>query len=104
MLGSFTLSPVVKADPPIAGLWHEAYTSNVGGPPFETYTQWHSDGLEIETAQLYPRGYVWGLGNTQKAGPSSSSTWDGHPVVFSWSTTERTVRVEGTEYRQRRQK
>ena len=32
----------------IVGLWHEQYTSDFG-PPFETYTQWHSDGLEIET-------------------------------------------------------
>jgi hypothetical protein len=32
----------------IVGLWHENYVSNFG-PPFETYTQWHSDGLEIET-------------------------------------------------------
>jgi hypothetical protein len=49
VLGCFAFSPAAKADPPIAGLWHEYYTSNVGGPPFETYTQWHSDGLEIET-------------------------------------------------------
>jgi hypothetical protein len=32
----------------IVGLWHENYVSDFG-PPFETYTQWHSDGLEIET-------------------------------------------------------
>ena len=32
----------------IVGFWHENYVSNFG-PPFETYTQWHSDGLEIET-------------------------------------------------------
>jgi hypothetical protein len=49
VLGCFAFSPAAKADPPIAGLWHEHYTSTVGGPPFETYSQWHSDGLEIET-------------------------------------------------------
>ena len=32
----------------IVGLWHDHFTSNFG-PPFETYSQWHSDGLEIET-------------------------------------------------------
>jgi hypothetical protein len=32
----------------IVGLWDESYISDFG-PPFETYTQWHSDGLEIET-------------------------------------------------------
>jgi hypothetical protein len=48
VLGCFAFSPAAKADPPIAGLWHEYYTSDFG-PPFETYAQWHSDGLEIET-------------------------------------------------------
>ena len=32
----------------IVGLWQEHYASNFG-PQFDTYTQWHSDGLEIET-------------------------------------------------------
>jgi hypothetical protein len=54
MLGCLALSPAAKADPPIAGLWHESYTSTVGGPPFETYAQWHSDGLEIETPNFTP--------------------------------------------------
>ena len=54
VLGCFALSPAAKADPAIAGLWHEYYTSTVGGPPFETYAQWHSDGLEIETPNFTP--------------------------------------------------
>ncbi len=54
VLGCFAFSPAAKADPPIAGLWHEHYTSQVGGPPFETYAQWHSDGLEIETPNFTP--------------------------------------------------
>jgi hypothetical protein len=29
-------------------LWHNFFTSNFG-PPFETYSQWHSDGLENDT-------------------------------------------------------
>jgi hypothetical protein len=48
VLGCFALSPAAKADVPIVGLWHEFYTNNLR-PPFETYSQWHSDGLEIET-------------------------------------------------------
>ena len=48
VLGCLAFSPTAKADPPIAGLWHEFYTSDFG-PPFETYAQWHIDGLEIET-------------------------------------------------------
>ena len=54
VFGCFAFSPAAKADPPIAGLWHEHYTSQVGGPPFETYAQWHSDGLEIETPNFTP--------------------------------------------------
>ena len=72
VLGCFAFSPAAKADPPIAGLWHEYYTSDFG-PPFETYAQWHSDGLEIETPNFTP-GYAWGLGNRWQAGPSSCST------------------------------
>ena len=52
-LGCLALSPTAKADPPIAGLWHEFYTSDFG-PPFETYSQWHSEGLEIETPNFTP--------------------------------------------------
>jgi hypothetical protein len=32
----------------IVGLWQEHYTSDFG-PQFDTYSQWHSDGLEIES-------------------------------------------------------
>jgi hypothetical protein len=46
--GCFAFSTSAKADPPIAGLWLEHYTSDFG-PQFDTYSQWHADGLEIET-------------------------------------------------------
>jgi len=51
VLGCFTLSPAVKAvegAPGIVGLWLEHYSSDFG-PQFDTYSQWHSDGLEIES-------------------------------------------------------
>ena len=61
VLGCFLLSTAAQAQAvppppggsPIVGLWHEFYTSDFG-PPFETYTQWHSDGLEIETPNFTP--------------------------------------------------
>ena len=34
--------------PPIVGLWEVHYTSDFGAE-FDTYQQWHSDGLEIES-------------------------------------------------------
>jgi hypothetical protein len=49
-LGCFWLSPAAKAvegAPGIVGLWLEHYTGL--GPAFDTYAQWHSDGLEIES-------------------------------------------------------
>src|SRR5205809_7117288 len=54
-LGVFALSPAAKADQPIVGLWVVTYTSdNPNNPPFETYQQWHSDGLEIESPSFSP--------------------------------------------------
>jgi len=56
VLGCFWLSPAVKAvegAPGIVGLWLEHYTSDFG-PEFDTYSQWHSDGLEIETPSFAP--------------------------------------------------
>jgi hypothetical protein len=54
VLGVFALSPTLKAadGAPIVGLWDVTYTSNnPNNPmsPFETYQQWHNDGLEIES-------------------------------------------------------
>src|SRR5437773_9570515 len=61
-LSCFSFSPAVKAaevaavsdGPPIVGLWHVHYTSDFIGPLFETYDQWHSDGLEFEVNGVAP--------------------------------------------------
>jgi hypothetical protein len=53
VLGCFAFSPAAKADPPIAGLWHNHFISDYI-PPFETYSQWHRDGLEIDTPNFAP--------------------------------------------------
>ena len=73
VLGCFSLSPAVKAEdgPPIVGLWDVTYTSdNPNNPmsPFETYQQWHSDGLEIETPS-FTAGVCMGLS------PIFSAAW-----------------------------
>jgi hypothetical protein len=39
---------------PIVGLWNVHYSSTLGGPSFQTYQQFHSDGLEIETPEFAP--------------------------------------------------
>jgi hypothetical protein len=53
MLGCFAFSPAAKADQAIVGLWHNHFVSDFI-PPFETYAQWHRDGLEIETPNFTP--------------------------------------------------
>ena len=53
VLGCFAFSPAAKADQPIVGLWHNHFVSDFI-PPFETYAQWHRDGLEIETPNFTP--------------------------------------------------
>ena len=51
--GCLVFSPPAKAEPAIVGLWDVHYTSD-SGSQFETYDQWHSDGLEFEVANLAP--------------------------------------------------
>ena len=53
VLGCFALSPALKAGQAIVGLYDVQYTSDFG-PKFETYDQWHSDGLEFEVANIAP--------------------------------------------------
>jgi hypothetical protein len=55
VLGCFALPPAVKAgSPPIVGLWDVYYTSDNFGFLYETYDQWHSDGLEFEVNSIGP--------------------------------------------------
>jgi hypothetical protein len=39
---------------PIVGLWNVHYSSSLGVPPYQTYQQFHRDGLEIETPEFAP--------------------------------------------------
>ena len=85
-------------DPPIVGLWHEYYTSDFG-PPFETYAQWHGDGLEIETPNFL-NGVCMGTwkhigGRTCQALPRRMD-----PRWYPARPYERTVRVEASRYGQ----
>jgi len=56
VIGCFWFSLGVKAAeaaPPIVGLWHNHFDSEFG-PDFDTYSLWHSDGLEIDTPSFAP--------------------------------------------------
>lgn len=56
VLGCFWLSPELKAvegAPPIVGLWHNHFISDYI-PAYETYSQWHSDGLEMDSPSFVP--------------------------------------------------
>ena len=63
--------PMAQADPPIprspfaiVGLWQVEYTGScqppVLPPDFFTYQQFHSDGLEFESADLFPGAHCIG--------------------------------------------
>ena len=64
VLGCFAFSPVVKAAQPVVGLWQVEYTGSceppVLPPDFFTYQQFHSDGLEFESADLFPGAHCMG--------------------------------------------
>ena len=56
VLGCLCLSPAARAvegAPGIVGLWHIQYVSDYVGPFVETYSQYHSDGLEIESPNFW---------------------------------------------------
>jgi len=64
VLGCFAFSPAAKADQPVVGLWQVEYTGAceppVLPPDFFTYQQFHSDGLEFESANLFPGAHCMG--------------------------------------------
>jgi hypothetical protein len=64
VLGCLAFSPAAKASPPIVGLWQVEYTGScqlpVLPPDFFTYQQFHSDGLEFESANLFPGAHCMG--------------------------------------------
>ena len=62
-LACFSVLPVARAagGPPIVGLWDVFYTSDFAGPLFETYDQWHSDGLEFEVNSIAPGAMCQGI-------------------------------------------
>ena len=64
VLGCVALSPVAKAQQPVVGLWQVEYTGSceppVLPPDFFTYQQFHSDGLEFESANLFPGAHCIG--------------------------------------------
>ena len=55
LLACFGLSSSAQADShtSIVGLWAVHYVSTSGGPEVLTFDQWHSDGQEIETANIF---------------------------------------------------
>jgi hypothetical protein len=104
VLGCFAFSPAAKADPPIAGLWHNHFISDYI-PPFETYSQWHPDGLEIDTPNFAP-GVCMGTwehtqGRTVKLFHVgwTPGGFPGHPESVRFELRElNTVSVDGNSF------
>ena len=62
VLGCFLPSSAVKAgdDRSIVGLWHVQYFAGAT-ELFQTYDQWHSDGLEFEVNAIFPGAVCQGI-------------------------------------------
>ena len=66
------------------------------GPPFETYAQWHSDGLEFETPNLLHGVIAWGLGNNGNRQDLKLFHVGWTPGGIPPAPTERALRVEAS--------
>jgi len=84
VLGCFGLSSTVQAvgHRSIVGLWSVHYVSTTGGPEVFTFDQWHSDGLEFETANLAPGAMCQG---TYKQAPDGS--YHDYHTAFTFDAT-----------------
>ena len=105
-LGCFVLSPTVQADPlprptpppraygpPIVGLWDVQLFIGCGTTPFaETYKQWHSDGLEFESANLAPGALCVGTWKQRASGNVEL-----YHVGWTYGSPPGTVRFVETE-------
>jgi hypothetical protein len=107
VLGCFAFSPAAKArevGPPIVGLWHNHFVSDYI-PAFETYSQWHSDGLEMDTPNFAPAVC---MGTWRQVGARTYQLFHvgwtpggipGHPEVVRFELRElNTVSVDGSTF------
>ena len=104
VLGCFAFSPAAKANPPIVGLWHVSLYLDPDHTQLlaETYKQWHNDGLEFESANLFPGALCVG---TWKQTANMVSLYHvgwtyGSPAGtyrFVWNETD-TVSHDGNSY------
>ena len=112
VLGCFAFSPGAQADPPIprspfsiVGTWHVQVFFDPGHTQllFESYKQWHSDGLEFESANIAPG--VLCVGTWKQMGHNRAQLYHvgwtyGSPAGtyrFVWTETE-TVSHDGNSY------
>ena len=104
VLGCFALSPAAKGDPrptppprpagqSIVGLWDVQLFIGCGTTPFaETYKQWHNDGLEFESANLFQGAVCVGTWNQGAGG-----TVELYHVGWTYGSPPGTVRFVETE-------
>ena len=107
VLGCFAFSPAAKANPPIVGLWHVSLYLDPGHTTLfaQTYKQWHRDGLEFESANLFPGAVCVG---TWKQTANMVSLYHvgwvpggvpGFPTAVRFVETEtNTVSLDGNSY------
>jgi len=83
VLCCFGFSPAAQAGrPSIVGLWNVQYFQSTGEFLFQTYDQWHSDGLEFEVNSIAPGAVCQG---TFKQAPSDGTVHLFH-VIFTFDS------------------
>ena len=82
VLSCFGLSQAAQAAgrPSIVGLWNVQYYLSSGDFLFQTYVQWHSDGLEFEVNSIAPGTVCQG---TYKQSAATGTVQDFH-VVYTF--------------------
>lgn len=88
----------------IVGLWHVTYTA--GGQLFyDAFDLWHSDGTEVESANLDPIEGNFCMGLWKRVGPTVQLThigwnFDPHGNSAGWFTLDEsnTVSMDGQSY------
>jgi hypothetical protein len=82
-MGCIGLAPAAQAArrPSIVGLWDVQYYQSTGDFLFQTYDQWHSDGLEFEVNSIAPGAVCQGTFKTAANGIVHL-----HHLVFTYDT------------------
>jgi hypothetical protein len=80
----------------IVGLWHAVYTTSAGAPFQESFETWHSDGTELELANVPITGGNICTGVWQETGPRTIQEFHTAWTFGQDGTVNGTMTIEAT--------